>query len=48
VVRPEKARSISKLTPLGWHEIEMPADCDCRRVLDELVVGFGQEAEMTV
>jgi len=48
VVRPEKVRSISKPTPLGWHEIEMPADCDCRRVLDELVVGFGQEAEMTV
>jgi hypothetical protein len=48
LVRPEKARSISKPTPFEWHEIEMPADCDCRGVLDELFVGFGQEAEMTV
>jgi hypothetical protein len=37
LVRPEKARSISKPTALEWHAIKMPADCDCRGVLDELV-----------
>ena len=46
LARPEKARSISKPTALEWHDIEMPPEYDCRRLLDEMVVGFGQETEM--
>jgi hypothetical protein len=37
VVRPDKARSISKPTALPWHEIEMPEEYDCRGAFDELL-----------
>jgi DNA polymerase III delta prime subunit len=40
---PSKARSISRPNALSWVDIEMPPEYDCRRMLDEMVVGFGQE-----
>lgn len=39
VVRPEKAKSISKPTANPWHEVEMPADYDCRGIIEDLLGG---------
>jgi hypothetical protein len=47
LVRPEKARSISRPTAFSWHEIEMPADYDCREMLDALAMPY-EETALTV
>ena len=43
-----KVRSLSRPTAQEWHDIEMPAEYDYRRLLDDMVVGFGQEDDLAV
>jgi hypothetical protein len=33
---------------MEWHAIEMLPEYDCRSLLDDMVVGFGEEAGMAV
>jgi len=45
---PSKVRSLSRPAAHEWHGIEMPPEYDCRRLLDDLVIGFGLEEQMGV